>query len=474
VLTGKKKKVIHDAALSLLMDPGISVTTPEALDLLGSAGCQVEDDVVRIPANLVEQALESAPKTWTLHDRNGEPAAQLGEGRTFMGTGVTSLKYEDPLTGNVHDFTLEDIADVARLTDALEHHHFLATPGVVRPTPEMPVALANQYEFIAMASNTTKPLMLLTADGPSLEDALEMASIIAGGDQALRERPFVVAYLNSVTPFVMNVETLDKLLLCADRGIPATVQSAPNIGATTPVTIAGTVAMTSAETLAGLVISQLRSPGTPYLAGSMPMVMDMRSGDVTAGGSPGFLAYLSGIEMARWWGLPQVGAGGSSDSKIPDEQAALEIAPTVFADMLLGPDLCFDSGALESGLTHSAVSMTMVDEIVEETEGFMVGVPVNDETLALDVIREVGIGGLFLGSPHTLEHFRELWTPRLAEWRTRRLWEADGATTFRERARERTLELLAAHEPEPLGDGVIAAMHEVIDRRRAKLPPDED
>lgn len=474
VLTDDKKQRIHEAALSLLMDPGISVTTPEALELLASAGCPVEGDVVRIPAQLVERALDSAPSTWTLYDRKGQPAAELGEGRTFMGTGVTSLNYEDPLTGNVHDFTLEDIADVSRLTDALEHHHFLATPGVVRPTADMPVELANHYEFIAMVSNTTKPLMLLTADGPTLEDALEMASIVAGGDDALREKPFVVAYLNSVTPFVMNVETLDKLLICADRGIPAAVQSAPNIGATTPATIAGTVAMTSAETLAGLVIAQLRAPGTPYLAGSMPMVMDMRSGDVTAGGSPGFLAYLSGIEMARWWGLPQVAAGGSTDSKIPDEQATLEIAPTIFGDMLLGPDLCFDSGAMESGLTHSAVLMTIVDEIVEETEGIMSGVPVNDETLALDVIREVGIGGHFLGSPHTLEHFRELWYPRLAEWRTRRLWEADGATTFRERARERTLELLASHVPEPLDEAMVAAMHEVIARRRAKLPPDEE
>lgn len=475
VLSDDKKQRIHEAALSLLADPGIQVTTDEARELLLGAGCGAKgEDLVSIPARLVDEALEAAPKTWTLFDRNGDPAARMGEGRTHLGTGVTSLYYEDPVTGNVHDFTVEDIADVARLTDALDHHHFLATPGVVRRTPDMPIQLANQFEFLAMVTNTVKPLMVLTADGPSLTDVLDMAALAVGGAEALRERPFIVAYLNSVTPLMMNVETLDKLLIAADRGIPVAVQSAPNIGATTPTTIAAAVALTSAETLAGLVIAQLRSPGTPYLAGSMPMVMDMRSGEVTAGGSPGFLAYLAGVEMARWWGLPQVGAGGSTDSKIADEQATLEIAPSILGDMLLGPDLCFDSGAMEMGLTHSAILMTMVDEIIEESAGILEGVPVTDETLAVDVIRDVGIGGHFLGHPHTLSHFRDLWTPRLADWRPRRDWQADGATTYRERAREMTLDLLASHHPAQLDEAVVAGMNEIIEKRRTSLPPEED
>lgn len=474
LLSEEKMQRIHDAALSLLTDPGIQITTAPARELLLDAGCTLhDDDVVQIPERLVTEALATAPSTWTLFDRTGEPAAVMNEGRTHFGVGVTSLYYEDPATGAVDDFTLEDIAEVARLTDALDHLSFLATPGVVRPTADMRVELANQYEFIAMSSNTTKPLMVLTADGPSLSDVLDMAEIIAGSPEALRERPFVAAYLNSVTPLMMNVETLDKLLLCADRGTPVAVQSAPNIGATTPVSVAGTLALTSAETLAGLVIAQLRAPGTPYLSGAMPMVMDMRSGEVTAGGSPGFLAYLGGIEMAHWWGLPCVGDGGSTDAKVPDEQAGYEIGATLQLDILAAPDLCFDAGAMEMGLTHSAVLMTMVDEMVSETLDFLDGVPVTDDTLVLDAIREVGIGGHFLGHPHTLEHFRDLWTPELADWRSRRDWEAEGALTYRERARERTLALLAEHQPKTLDDDTLASMREVIERRRAVLP-DED
>ena len=474
VLSQGQRERIHDAALTLLVDPGIQVTTEEGRSVLAAAGCDMEGEIARIPARLVDEAISSAPKTFTLYDRSGRECMFLGEGRTYFGTGVTSLFYQNPETNEVHDFTLEDMADVARLTDALEGLDFLSTPGVVRPTDDMPIQLVNHFEYLNMVSNTTKPLLLLTADGDSLADIVEMAALIAGGREELRKRPSISAYLNSVTPLMFNIETLDKLLICADAGIPVTSQSAPNVGATTPVTVAGTTALACAETLAGLVITQARQPGTPYMAGTMPMVMDMRTGEVTGGGSPGHLTYLAGVEMAHHWGLPQVGAGGSTDSKIPDEQAAKDVASGVLADILEGVDMSFDAGAMEMGLTHSAVLMTIVSDVILETRGMLRGVPTDDESLAIDVTREVGIGGHFLGSPHTLEHFRELETPGLTDWSSRRDWEAAGSTSLRQRAEKLTLELIANHEVEPLPAGVLKEMREVIERRRAKLPPEED
>lgn len=453
----------------------MQITTPEARKVLLDAGCTLSgEDVVQIPAELVEAAIASAPKTFTLYDRKGREQAFLGEGRAYFGTGVTSLNYRDPDSGEVRPFTLEGFADVARLTDALPNLDFIATPGVVRPSNDLPIQLVNHYEFLATVSNTTKPLMLLVADGDSLSDIFEMAAIVAGGREALGERPFVVPYLNSVTPLVFNVETLDKLLLSADWGIPVCCQSAPNAGATTPVTAAATTALACAETLAGLVIAQQRRPGTPYLAGTMPMMMDMRRGEVVGGGGMIGLAYLAGVEMARHWGLPQVGAGGSTDSKIPDEQAALEAGGGISGSIRCGADLCFDVGGMEMGLTHSAVLMTMDDELIDESRGTMRGVPVDDDSLGLDAIREAGIGGNFLGSRHTLAHFREIWTPTLASWESRLDWEAAGSKTFGERARERTLELLRTHEPEPLPAETLEAMRAVIERRRASLPADGD
>lgn len=474
VLSEMQRQRIHEASLALLADPGIQVTTEEGRSVLAGAGCDIDGEIARIPERLVTQALESAPNCFALYDRSGAECMFLGEGRAYFGTGVTSLNYQDPATNEVHDFTLDDIANVARLTDALEGLSFLSTPGVVRPTDDMPIQLVNHFEYLAMVSNTTKPLLLLTANGDSLADILEMAALLAGGRDVLKERPSIAAYLNSVTPLMFNVETLDKLLMCADAGIPVTCQSAPNVGATTPVTVAGTTALACAETLAGLVITQARRPGTPYMVGTMPMVMDMRSGEVTGGGSPGHLTYLAGVEMARFWNLPQVGAGGSTDSKIPDEQAAKEVAGGILCDILEGVDMSFDAGAIEMGLTHSAVLMTIVSDAILETRGVLRGVPTDDESLAVEITREVGIGGHFLGSPHTLAHFRELETPGLTDWSTRRDWEAAGSTSLRERAQKLTLELLANHVVEPLPSDVVEGMREIIERRRAKLPPEDE
>jgi trimethylamine--corrinoid protein Co-methyltransferase len=475
ILSTAARERIHASALSLLEDPGIQVMTAEARDVLIGAGCSlVGEDVVRIPRTLVEEAISQAPKTFIMYDRRGEEAMRLGEGRTHFGTGVTSLYYQDPRDRQVRDFTFDDIAQVSLLTDALAELDFIATPGVVRATADVPIQLVNHFEFLAMVENTTKPLMLLVADGPSLADIVEMASLVVGGADALLERPFISAYLNSVTPLQFNVETLDKLLVCADAGIPVTSQSAPNVGATSPVTVAGTTALACAETLAGLVIAQARRPGTPYLAGTMPMVMDMRTGQVVGGGSSSHLTYLAGVEMAKHWGLPQVGAGGSSDAKIPDEQAAESIASGILMDILEGVDMSFDAGGMEMGLTHSAVLMTMDDDVIRGMRGILRGVPVDDESLALEATREVGIGGHFLASPHTLAHFRELAEPGLHDWNTRRDWEAAGSTSLGDRARARTLELLETHRVEPIPEPTLAAMREVIERRRSKLPPPEE
>jgi len=468
VLSDAQRQRIHEAAVGLLADPGVRITTEAArLLLLDGGATLVDDDVVRIPASVIEDALASAPRTFTLHDRDGAERIFLGEGRAYFGTGVTALAYEDPATGDIDDFTLEDFAALARLTDALPNLDFIASPGVVRAGPVLPQSIVNQREFVALVTGTTKPIMPLVEDAAALADIFEMAAIVAGGRDALRERPFVVPYLNSVTPLMFNGETLDKLLLSADWGVPVVCQAAPTLGATGPVTAAGTAVLCAAETLAGLAIAQLRRRGTPYVTGSMPMAMDMRTGDVTGGGAPGLLVYLAGVEMARFWGLPQVGSGGSADSKVADEQGAREAAVAIMQDVLEGVDLSFDVGSLEMGLTTSAIQVVMADEAIEVARGVLRGVPTDDESLAVDVIREVGIGGHFLATRHTARHQRELWMPTLTSWESRRAWEERGSRSLRDRARERAVELIASHETPALPDSTMAEMEAVIAMRRA-------
>jgi trimethylamine--corrinoid protein Co-methyltransferase len=308
---------------------------------------------------------------------------------------------------------------------------------------------------------------VLIADRPELSDIYDMAELIRGGRDAHRERPMVIPYLNSVSPLLFNPETLDKLFEAADRGLPACCQAAPQVGATGPVTIAGTLVVSAAETLIGLILSQLRNPGVPFVSGTVPFLMDMRNGSVTAGGPDGARFMIAMGQLCRRWGLPMVGMSFGGDSKDADEQGAAEAMFYGFETVLGGVDMVFDAGCLEGGLLFSPELLVMADEFADMTRKAVEPIEVSEETIALDVSRTVGPGGIFLGEDHTLEHFRELWTPSILAWEGRREWELAGSKTMRTRARERVFEIWETHEVPSLPADVIAGMDEIIERRRA-------
>jgi len=465
---------LHEAALRVLEEVGARIMTEEGRALLLDAGCTLEgEDLVKIPRGLVERALETAPSHFTLYDRDGEAALTLGDGYTYVGAGVTNLNYLNPRTNEVEEFSLRATAESTLLADALPDIDFVATPGVTRPLEdELPLHIVNQCEFLEMVTNTTKPLMVLIAGRPELSDIYDMAELVAGGADALRDKPFVIPYLNSVSPLLFNPETVDKLLESADRGLPVCCQAAPQVGATGPATIAGTCVISAAETLIGLVMAQLRRPGLPFLSGTVPFLMDMRNGSVTAGGPDGLRFMVMMGQLCRRWGLPSLGMSFGGDSKQMDEQAALEAGYYGFGTVLGGVDMVFDAGCVEGGLLFSPELLVIADELARMTRMAVEPAEVSDETIALDVIAKVGPGDIYLGEEHTLAHFRELWLPRTLSWEGRDAWEAAGSKTLRERSRDRVFEVWETHEVPPLPDQVLDGMRAVIEARRAIPPPE--
>lgn len=460
---------VHAATLELLASPGMRITTEPARRLLAAAGCRVDGEDVSFPPEVVAWAIDAAPADFAWFGRDGDERIRFGTGEPHWGAGVTCLNYLDPASGEGRAYTLDDIASSARVTDALANIEFLATPGVVRPSADLPLELVNQHEFLRMADACTTPLLVLIAGRPELEDVLEMAAVVAGGREALRARPFVAPYLNPVSPGLYNPETLDKLMLAAEWGVPVVCQPAPQVGATTPVTLAGAIALSNAEALAGLVITQLVREGSPFIGGVVPMALEMRNGTAIAGGPITPLMQYAAMQLARRYGIPVLADGGSSDSKLPDEQATLEATYYAITSALGGVDLMFDGGCLEGGLLWSPELLVIVDEIVDLARATIRGIRIDDETLALSVVREVGLGEIFLGHDHTLAHFRELWGPRLLSWQGRTEWTGQGATTLGERVRARTVELLDTHRPAPLPESVQTQMREVIEARRRSL-----
>lgn len=473
LLSDEKVQKIHDSALKVMEDVGFEVAHAGARDLLAAAGAELAgEDVVKIPRGLVEDALGTAPSAFTIFNRQGDEALHLGAGKSYYGAGVTNLAYYDT-DGERRDFTLADIADAALVADALPNIDFVATPGVVRPTKDMRVELANHHEFIEMVTHTTMPLVVLIADGATLEDVYEMADAVTGGKEAFCAKPFVVPYLNPVSPLLLNPDTIDKLFIANDRKTPVVLQAAPQVGGSSPVTVVSTLVIASAESLAGLVLSQLRNPGTPYITGVVPFVMDMRTGGVAATGPDMLLMMIAMGEIARFWQIPSLGVGGGTDSKLPDEQAAFDASYYSQGVMLGGTDMSFDCGCLECGLLFSPEVLAFADEAIGMHRRFMEGLTVDDATLALDVIEEVGPAGFFLGHKHTLDHFRELWEPSLLSWEPRDVWETRGSKTMAQRAKEKVERIREEHRVPALPDEVMSGMREVVDRRSAVLPEDD-
>ena len=438
------------------------------------AGSSLHDqDTVRIPAGLVQRSLASAPRSFSIYDRHGVERLLLGSGQPHAGAGATALYYEDPSSGERREYTLEDIGTSTRVVDALGSIDFMTTPGVVKPSDDLRIELMNQREFLQMVTNTTKPLMVIIADGPSLEDIFEMAAVVAGGRQELLARPFVFPYLNTVSPLLLNPETCDKLLIAADWGMPVVCQPAPQLGATSPVPVAGTVVVSAAESLAALVLSQLCRPGTPFISGVLPYVMDMRTANVWIGGPETNAIQAAFADLCRYWGLPIMGAGGT-DAKTIDGQFGVENAYYTTSVFLSGVDLTFDTGCLECGLGWSPVAAVVGDEVVRMVRSYVSGIRIDDETLSVEAIREVGPAENFLAHPQTLATFRDMWRPSILDTEIRSRWEALGSPSLADRARAKALEIIAEHTVEALDPHMLAGMEDVIDRRARALPPEED
>jgi trimethylamine--corrinoid protein Co-methyltransferase len=290
-----------------------------------------------------------------------------------------------------------------------------------------------------------------------------MACEVRGGAEELRAKPYFVMYNQPVSPLKHPFETVDKLLFCADKGVPSTYCPSPVAGGTAPITVAGQVTLGIAEALFGLVMQQLRVPGAAFVIGQGPNTLDMATAQ-SSYNSPEFVrAYACEVEMAKWLDLPNWGFSGHTDAQVVDAQAGMEADELVKLSMQLGANLNHDCGYMDFGLTGSLAELVMVDEFIARDRRLLAAVEVTDETLAVDVLVKVGPGGDFLGQKHTKTHLRaNQWRPTLLNRASYDRWHDSGALDLTEKAREKARRLLATHEVPALPDGLVAGIDAVI------------
>ncbi len=456
VLSTEQIEQIHEATLELLERTGVQMTHPRALEILQGGGAHVRGNRVRIPSWMVEDAIRKAPSRVVLANRGGDRKVYLEGDKYWFGPSVDCIDYLDPLSGDRRRFTSDDCRVTATLADALPNFTWVMTIGLA---DDVPADIADRVVARQCFTYTEKPLVFCCKDVQSVCDIYEMALTIAGGEDEFRQAPTIVHYSEPISPLLYYDPAVEKILFCAEKGIPLINYPAPQGGSTAPATLAGEIVQGSAESLSGLVLAQLVRPGAPLIYGAFATKMDMRTTIFSYGAPEMSLMVAAMAQMAQHYKLPFFGTAGCTDAKFPDAQAAAEVAFSCLASALSGANLIHDAGSwLDHGSLASPGFMVLVNEILSMVNQFMGGMPVNDETLALDIIDRVGPGGHYLAEDHTVRHYKDVWYSKgLFDRTIYQLWQQQGSKRFEERLAARTGKIMQ-HKPAPLPDALLQEM----------------
>jgi trimethylamine--corrinoid protein Co-methyltransferase len=466
VLGREQARAIHTAALEIIERTGFKMEHQGVLEMLVAAGCRAtKDDWLTMPAYLVEEALRSAPRRFTLFDQHGAKAMPLVDDRFFYGTGSDATFTLDPETGERRRTVLQDAANFARLVDGLEHMAFamsMANPADVPRIEDIYV-----YVFAEMIKNTNKPIVFIADSGRDIAKIYEIAALVAGGHEELRTKPFILNYSEAISPLRFPQNVMEKLVFCAEHGIPICLPSGSNAGGGAPVTLAGAMALGIAENLVGLVVHQLAGKGSPFLFGPNVSALDMRSTVVCYGCPEWSLTQAALADMRdEIYGLPIWAFAGASDAKVMDAQAGAEAMFSIVTSMLSRANLIHDVGFLEYGSTSSLEMVTMADELVAMARFFVKGIPVNEQTLALEAIDRVAKGGpgsIFLMDDHTFDHFEgSLFLPELLDRARCDAWEKAGNLDLYRRCNIAAKKILAEHQVAAKPESVLREIERVL------------
>lgn len=465
VLRREQVMAIHAAALELLEKTGVRMEHPGVLKMLTDAGCTVTNgNWVKIPPRLVEDAIESAPKEVTLYDQMGNAAMPLTNGNSCYGTGSDANFTIDVETGEHRRTVLKDVANFARLVDGLENISFVMS--MANPV-DVPVKDIYIYAFAEMIKNTNKPILFIADRGEDIATIHRMACLITGGEAEFLKKPFILNYSEAISPLRFPENVTDKLIFCAQKMIPICFPSGANAGGGAPVTLAGALALGIAENLAGLVIHQITNKGAPFIFGPNCSVLDMKSTVVSYGCPEWSLTQAALADMRdELYGLPTWAYAGASDAKVMDAQAGAEAMFSIISSMLSRANLIHDIGFLEYGSTSSLEMITMANELIAMSRFFTNGIPVNEDTLALEAIQRVargGTGSMFLMDDHTFEHFMQAqFAPKLLDRSRYNAWEDAGAMDLYKRCNIEAKRILSEHHVEPKSEKVLQEIDRIV------------
>jgi len=452
---------IHYASLKILEEEGALVLEHDFLKFLAKAGAIVDYDRKRakLPSALVSECMKKAPKQVTFYARDPKHNVWFDGERTFAHPTGGTVNVLDLESGKARPATLKDAEDLVRLVDALPNIH---TQVMIANPSDVSERLREVYAVASLLRNTGKNFDASPYSDEGFGFMIEMLKAVQG-EEDLRKRPIMTASFSPTSPLQFSVEVTKIAARAAKHNLPIAVLPCPVAGATSPVTLAGTLVQQNAEMLAGIAIVQLLNPGNPVQYSPRCIPLDMRTGQACYG-IEATMMNVGCVQLAKYYNLPCDVYGLDTDSKVLDEQAGIERAMAGLLPALAGADSLSGAGCLESGITTSYEQLVIDNEIYAMIFRAAKGIDVNEETLAVDVIaRVLRESSNFLEQKHTLNHFRtEHFIPLLASREARARWERTGSKSLAEPAREKVKKILVEHRPLPLDEDVNKEVEKIL------------
>lgn len=432
-------KIIHETSMRVFSEIGIRVNNKKALDLFSSSGAKIDfkKNRVKMDPEKVMDLVGKAPSTIRLYGREPEHTLEVGGKKVYAGTGGTALYVLDPLSGKKRPSTLSDLKDIAKIIEFLDNIHFFMLPVFPHDVDKEDIDV-NRFG-IAMAYCSKHVIGgVYTLEG--VKNVIRMAELISGSRTSLIDQPIIsMVTCCGISPFTLDDHYTQLTIEVAKAGIPVVTPVEPLCGATAPITLAGNLVVQNCDTLAGIMITQLINPGTSVFYGCISSIADMKDMKYLSGAVEMGLMNAAACQLARFYQIPIYTTAGMSDSKTLDAQAGMESAITNLLVALAGGNFIHDAaGLLEFCMCASLEKYVIDDEILGMIMRAIRGIEVNPETLAFDLLKQIGPGGHFVTSRHTRKFMRrEQYMPNLCDRQKRNEWISQGSKSIMERAREK-------------------------------------
>jgi trimethylamine--corrinoid protein Co-methyltransferase len=435
----KGAAAIHAGVKRILWDTGMQVADPEARALLIAAGCRDLNGRLHYPPDLIDKTIETIPRRITFFNQDGDRVFATDDAIPRFGTAVNCVQVLDPHSGAYRPCLLSDIGDHGRLQEGLRHIDIAASLGYPSDVPPEEESLLSAR---ALLDTTRKPIFFTGHDEHIVKKIWDEMGGRVGGMGNLAAKPIGLDLIGPLSPLKLSGETCQRLIMAARLMLPVVCYPAIFPGLACPLTLAGAIAQAAAESLAGIVISQLVQPGAPVMSGSSVMPMDMRRADMAIGSPEYTLAGLGAADYFTYIGVPSWVGSGCTDAHNIGPQALSEVAASLQGTALASCALTHNLGVLSSGRTGSMEMLVLCDELAGMTTRFAAGIEVSEETIASDVVHRASADNSFLTDPHTLARYETgMWMPTLFRRESLEDWQED-AQELPDRLRDRLSSIL--------------------------------